>query len=147
MSTNGVDSVLFSKRISIHKKREPCYSSGRSFKNNFRERIYYMFKEQCMNKMGFLNNRVVIIAVLLYVAFMCVVEFRKELFQTSKGLGLSQEGPLFRPTCAVPRYSAVSLPVTGLVSFPGSGNIWMRHLVQEASGKCVLRRVFFFFFF
>ena len=31
--------------------------------------------------------------------------------------------------------SRVSLPITGLVSFPGSGNTWVRHLIQQMTGK------------
>ena len=32
------------------------------------------------------------------------------------------------------RKSEVSLPVTGLVSYPGAGNTWTRHLLQQVSG-------------
>ena len=32
-------------------------------------------------------------------------------------------------------YSKTSLPLTALVSFPGSGNTWVRHLLQQATGK------------
>ena len=32
-------------------------------------------------------------------------------------------------------YSSKALPVTALASFPGSGNTWVRHLLQEATGK------------
>ena len=31
--------------------------------------------------------------------------------------------------------SARPLPLTGLVSFPGSGNTWVRHLVQQLTGR------------
>lgn len=31
--------------------------------------------------------------------------------------------------------SPVPLPVTALVSFPGSGSTWVRHLVQQLTGK------------
>ena len=34
----------------------------------------------------------------------------------------------------VPRLSEKPLPVTGLVSYPGSGNTWVRHLMQEVTG-------------
>ena len=34
----------------------------------------------------------------------------------------------------VPRLSTKSLPITGLVSFPGAGNTWVRHLLQQVSG-------------
>ena len=30
--------------------------------------------------------------------------------------------------------SRISLPITGLVSFPGSGNTWVRHLIQQMTG-------------
>jgi len=37
------------------------------------------------------------------------------------------------------RLSRTPLPVTGLVSFPGSGNTWVRHLIQQMTGnlKCI----------
>lgn len=31
--------------------------------------------------------------------------------------------------------SSKVLPVTGLVSFPGSGNTWTRHLIQQMTGR------------
>ena len=31
--------------------------------------------------------------------------------------------------------SRLALPMTGLVSFPGSGNTWVRHLIQQMTGK------------
>ena len=34
--------------------------------------------------------------------------------------------------------SKTKLPLTYLASFPGSGNTWVRHLLQQASGKCSL---------
>lgn len=34
----------------------------------------------------------------------------------------------------VPRLSDVPLPLVGLISFPGSGNTWARHLIQQVSG-------------
>ena len=32
-------------------------------------------------------------------------------------------------------FSQTSLPMTALASFPGSGNTWVRHLLQQATGK------------
>ena len=32
-------------------------------------------------------------------------------------------------------YSKTSLPLTALASFPGSGNTWVRHLLQQATGR------------
>ncbi|OWF48649.1 WSCD family member AAEL009094-like [Mizuhopecten yessoensis] len=37
-------------------------------------------------------------------------------------------------TCKGLRYSTISLPSTALVSFPGSGNTWIRHVIQQATG-------------
>ena len=35
----------------------------------------------------------------------------------------------------VPRLSEKPLPITGLISFPGAGNTWTRHLLQQISGE------------
>lgn len=37
--------------------------------------------------------------------------------------------------------SNTSLPVTGLVSFPGSGNTWLRHLLQQLTGNILNNRL------
>ncbi|CAH1780855.1 unnamed protein product, partial [Owenia fusiformis] len=37
-------------------------------------------------------------------------------------------------TCQPLHYSKRLLPVTALYSFPGSGNTWMRHLIQQITG-------------
>lgn len=36
--------------------------------------------------------------------------------------------------CKTPHFSKQSLPLTALVSFPGSGNTWIRHILQQATG-------------
>jgi len=33
------------------------------------------------------------------------------------------------------KLSKTPLPVTGLISFPGSGNTWVRHLIQQMTGN------------
>ena len=40
------------------------------------------------------------------------------------------------PKCQLvtPRLSDKPLPITGLISFPGAGNTWTRHLLQQVSG-------------
>lgn len=44
--------------------------------------------------------------------------------------------PAAKPkSCGNVSFSKIALPVTALVSFPGSGNTWLRHLIQEATGK------------
>ena len=35
----------------------------------------------------------------------------------------------------VPQLSEKPLPITGLISFPGAGNTWTRHLIQQISGE------------
>ncbi|KAK3085150.1 hypothetical protein FSP39_025116 [Pinctada imbricata] len=39
-----------------------------------------------------------------------------------------------RSLCKTPTLSKIPLPRTALVSFPGSGNTWIRHIVQQATG-------------
>ena len=41
--------------------------------------------------------------------------------------------------CPDLHYSPKTLPLTALVSSPGSGNTWMRHLLQQATGERVDR--------
>ena len=38
--------------------------------------------------------------------------------------------------CRTMEYMSLPGPVTALASFPGSGNTWVRHLLQQATGKC-----------
>ena len=38
-------------------------------------------------------------------------------------------------TSKTPKLSNTSLPVTALISFPASGNTWVRHLTQQLTGK------------
>jgi len=33
---------------------------------------------------------------------------------------------------------ANELPATGLISFPGSGNTWIRHMLQQMTGMCMI---------
>ena len=37
--------------------------------------------------------------------------------------------------CRPQGYSKVKLPITALASFPGSGNTWVRHLLQQSTGR------------
>ncbi|XP_005095669.2 uncharacterized protein LOC101856414 [Aplysia californica] len=55
------------------------------------------------------------------------------MFQICKGL----LRPVRRVSKACPRDPAIApytLPRTGLISFPGSGNTWTRHLIQQLTG-------------
>ncbi|XP_041350560.1 WSC domain-containing protein 1-like [Gigantopelta aegis] len=51
---------------------------------------------------------------------------------------MSHHGPFYFPanrwTCKPVRVSPRPLTLTALASFPGSGNTWVRHLVQQATG-------------
>lgn len=38
-------------------------------------------------------------------------------------------------SCGNVSFSKIALPTTVLVSFQGSGNTWLRHLIQEATGN------------
>ena len=37
--------------------------------------------------------------------------------------------------CVNLNYSSSHLPLTALASYPGSGNTWVRHLIQQLTGK------------
>ncbi|XP_046543868.1 WSCD family member CG9164-like [Haliotis rubra] len=54
---------------------------------------------------------------------------------------ISHHGPFFLAhlrrgsyTCKTIGFSPTPMPLTALASFPGSGNTWLRHLVQQATG-------------
>ena len=38
-------------------------------------------------------------------------------------------------SCQSIGYSSIKLPITALASFPGSGNTWVRHLLEQATGE------------
>lgn len=42
--------------------------------------------------------------------------------------------------CVIPGYRNPPGPVTALASFPGSGNTWIRFLVQQATGERAQKR-------
>ena len=46
--------------------------------------------------------------------------------------------------CRKVQFSAMKLPRTYLASFPGSGNTWVRHLLQQATGKKAFSFVHYF---
>ena len=40
------------------------------------------------------------------------------------------------PDCAIIHFStSIKLPIVALASVPGSGNTWVRHLIQQLTGK------------
>lgn len=43
-------------------------------------------------------------------------------------------------TCKPVGLSKVGLPLTALASYPGSGNTWLRHLLQQSTGKNIFYR-------
>lgn len=56
----------------------------------------------------------------------------------SLGIGFKTKDSMFKCKRKELRLSNVSLPRTGLVSFPGSGNTWARELIQLMTGKDVI---------
>ena len=38
-------------------------------------------------------------------------------------------------SCPEVRFSAIRRPLTALASFPGSGNTWARHLIEQSTGR------------
>ena len=68
--------------------------------------------------------------------------------QTGKEVQVKSESPPVSPKqgkCTVPHFADPPLPVTALASFPGSGNTWVRFLLEQITGKSpnksTLRRV------
>jgi len=59
----------------------------------------------------------------------CYVNAREEQTPEADDVGKR------RYNCPIPRFSDVPMKATALASRPGSGNTWVRHLVQEATGK------------
>ncbi|XP_019646669.1 PREDICTED: uncharacterized protein LOC109487139 [Branchiostoma belcheri] len=55
--------------------------------------------------------------------------------ETAKDIRMGAHRDVRLEQCTALRYSATPLPITALVSFPGSGNTWLRYLVQQATGK------------
>ncbi|XP_078682313.1 WSCD family member GA21586-like [Branchiostoma floridae x Branchiostoma belcheri] len=54
--------------------------------------------------------------------------------ETAKDIRMGAHRDVRLEQCTALRYSATPLPITALVSFPGSGNTWLRYLVQQATG-------------
>eukprot|EP00058_Branchiostoma_floridae_P026331 XP_002611822.1 hypothetical protein BRAFLDRAFT_83155 [Branchiostoma floridae] len=55
--------------------------------------------------------------------------------QETKDLRMGAHRDVRLEQCTALRYSPTPLPITALVSFPGSGNTWLRYLVQQATGN------------
>ena len=53
-----------------------------------------------------------------------------------KGININSSKELNSRNCSLKNVtlSRISLPIIGLVSFPGSGNTWVRHLIQQMTG-------------
>ena len=47
--------------------------------------------------------------------------------------------------CRPQGYSKVKLPMTALASFPGSGNTWVRHLLQQSTGRSDRNQAAYFY--
>ena len=45
--------------------------------------------------------------------------------------------------CSSQSYSQQPLPMTALASFPGSGNTWVRHLLQQLTGSVLVLQLLF----
>ena len=59
----------------------------------------------------------------------CICGWKTSLANNSTSVQKETNCPLVRP-----RLSDKPLPITGLISFPGAGNTWTRHLLQQVSG-------------
>ena len=55
---------------------------------------------------------------------------------SSDELGISNEEAAKRKSCQTLGYAETNpFPLTSLCSYPGSGNTWVRHLIQQATGN------------
>ena len=55
--------------------------------------------------------------------------------QNNKETNGSRKVPGPTGDCRPQGYAKVKLPITALASFPGSGNTWVRHLLQQSTGR------------
>ncbi|XP_071095556.1 WSCD family member AAEL009094-like [Haliotis cracherodii] len=83
-----------------------------------------------MGKMRMLFASVVCIMLL------CIISNNVTLVKVDDVISAKKHHPIrtLDLVCPIPSLSKRTLPVTALASFPGSGNTWMRHLLQELTG-------------
>ena len=61
--------------------------------------------------------------------------YQSTRLQNNKETNGSRKVPGPTRDCRPQGYSKVKLPMTALASFPGSGNTWVRHLLQQSTGR------------
>ena len=100
---------------------------------------------------GRLKLCIVVFALLLYVAMFNMISYSM-IASTSAAVTYQPQLPMkssapmvigvrrgyrpaLKPDCLPLRFSKHPLPRVALASFPGSGNTWVRHLVQQATGQ------------
>ncbi|BFZ18265.1 hypothetical protein BsWGS_21304 [Bradybaena similaris] len=77
--------------------------------------------------------RLLVLSMLSVVLFVLVGR-NNVVLKLSARLDLLGKDNVHSLLCPRPQFSRLSLPATGLASFPGSGNTWVRYLIQEATG-------------
>lgn len=104
-------------------------------------KCYHMFRRQRCSK-------TLVITVAIAVTYILACNFFT-LYHLSKSkpnyfvhkYGLLYLGHLhtFKNwTCKPVLFSKIPLPSTALASYPGSGNSWLRHLLQQTTGKMII---------
>ena len=99
-------------------------------------------KEQCFGKVTVF---MVILGMLLIIyhgytssidlkQFSVIVRKYSSILSKTSNTSLT-EADSASTDCLRMHKSETKLPLTYLASFPGSGNTWVRHLLQQASGK------------
>ena len=127
-------------------KSSPCYCGNNT---NYRDNLKFMLNilhenvsSQSTCKM--LMDESVILRAIDYGTPLHRELFDKQLVSTNDTVSVairvaknnSQKSQRDRSkSCRAVGFSKTALPRTALASFPGSGNTWVRHLLQQATGK------------
>ena len=91
----------------------------------------YRFKNESKSDCRILLNEDVVHRAMKYG----LSSSRSTRIQDSKQSNGSTKVAGLREDCRQLGYSKVKLPITALASFPGSGNTWVRHLLQQSTGR------------
>ena len=142
---NEHDKVLLKdKRDSLQECDESCCEVNHAYRKKintffqlFRNKSYLVEKEELalMSSCRILMDDDVLLRALKYGSNH---DYDDNKIRSPKQLNKhpnEQQLPSKTKDCRPLGYSKISLPLTALASFPGSGNTWVRHLLQQATGK------------
>ena len=60
---------------------------------------------------------------------------KHEVSSFSRFSKIDEQDEVIQKDCTKLGFSKTPLPLTALASYPGSGNTWLRHLIQQGTGK------------